>query len=182
VYFLTTSVYTPTMWSRVRAWWRSPDFWALCGVALGLVLVLARWQSLHAAGEDLQREIWQAEAEAEGLRPIVQEVRALKERRDSLQSLLVDLVERPTLFQATESVLTALGSDIALERLDLDGLEARIFVRAGDERAVRRFIDSLREDGGFSEVRAGDDLEEAPVPPRFVVLGELRMPWPGGGE
>ena len=64
------------MWSRVRASWRRPDFWALCGVALGLMLVLMRWQALHAEGEDLQREIRQAKVEADGLGPVVQEVRA----------------------------------------------------------------------------------------------------------
>ena len=87
------------------------------------------------------------------------------------------------MFQATEAVLAASEPDVFLERLEVRGLEVRILVRADEERVVRRFVGSLRENGGFREVSAGDDTPgDAPMPSRFVVRGELDVPWPGVEE
>lgn len=155
----------------------------LCGAGLGLLLVLVPWWFLHAEGEEFQGRVRVAQAEAEEQRPIIREVRGLKARRESLESLIIGLLERPKLFQATEAVLTAAEPDVVLERLEVSGLETRILARADDERTVERFIDSLRESGAFLEVSTGDgDRDDAPVPPRFEVRGELRPPWAGVEE
>ncbi len=162
---------------------RRPDFWLLCGIALGLLLVLARWRSLHAEGEDLQHQIRLAQAEAEELRPIILEVKAFQARQKSFESLITDLAQRPRLFVVTETVLAASAPDVVLERLDVHGREVRIQARADDERVVQRFIDSLRESELFLQASASDaPVDAAPDPPRFVVLGELRPPGTGGEE
>ncbi len=176
-------MYTRTMWSRVKAWCRRGDLWALCGVGLGLLLLLVRWWFLHAGGEELQREVRRAQAEYEELRPIIREVSEFKTRQNSLQSLIIDLIERPKLFQATEAVLAASEPDVFLERLELHGLDVRILARADEDRSIQRFMDSLRENGGFLEVTGSDEApNDDQVPSRFVVRGELQVPWPGVDE
>ncbi len=167
------------MWSRVKAWCRRWDCWVLCGVGLALVLVLARWWVLNDEGEALQLEVQRTQAELEELQPIIEQVNELKTRQDRLQSLIVDLIERPRLFKATEAVLTASQDDVDLERLDVHGLEVRILARADDDQAIRSFLGSLQESRDFLQIGKSEDaVDDPPVPPRFVVHGELDMPWP----
>ncbi len=155
----------------------------LCGAALGLLLLLGRWWGLRAEGEALRREIRRSRAEVAELEPTIQQVREEKARHRRLESRVVDLGERAKLHQATDAVLTALGPDILLERLEVRGLEVRILARADDDRAVQRFVETLREGGGFDAIRRGDEPPaEAPAAPRFVVRGELDVPWPGAEE
>ncbi len=169
------------MTSREQGRGQPPGVWVLCGVGLGLLLVLGRWWSLHAEGEDLQREVRRIEAEWEELEPVVQEVKELKARRDSLESLISDFLRRHKLFQVAAGALRLPEPGVALEGLDVRGFEVEILAQADDERAVRRWIETLEKGGGF---QAGGDaaLEEAPESERFIVRGELLLSGMGGEE
>ncbi len=159
---------------------RRLEFWVLCGVALGLLLVLASWWSLRAEGEALRREVQITQAELGELEPVIEEVKGLKARRQSLESLITGLVRRHRLFQLATAVVTEPVSGVVLESLDVRGFEVEIVVRAADEEAGRRWIDALERDGGFSHF--GDQAAPggAPDPPRLVVRGELLMTEEGG--
>ncbi len=151
------------------------DFWVLCGVALGLLLILVRWWSFRAEGEALQREIQITQAEVEEFEPVIEEVKGLKARRQRLESLITGLVRRHRLFHLAAAVLTEPESGVVLESLDVRGFEVEIVARADDEQAGRRWIDALERDGGFSHF--GDEAAPggAPDPLRLVVRGELLM-------
>ncbi len=160
---------------------RRSDLWALCGVALGLLLVLARWWSLDAEGQELEREARRSQAKWQELEPVLEEVKGLKARQQSLESLITDLVRRHKLCQLAAAVL-APEPGVVLGGLDVRGFEVEILARADDERAVQRWIEALEADGEFAAAGGDDALEAAPEPPRFSVRGELLLSGPGGGE
>ncbi len=96
---------------------RRHDVWVLCGLAIGLLLILVRWGALRAEGNDLQRRVDQAQAEYDELEPIVQEVKGLKTMQGSLESLISDLARRHRLFQVATAALEVADPGVALERL-----------------------------------------------------------------
>ncbi len=95
----------------------------LCGILLGLILVFVRWWGLRAEGADLEREVQQTQAEYEELESVIREVKGLKARRESLESLISGLVQRHKLCQLAAAVLGAPEPGIVLERLEVRDLE-----------------------------------------------------------
>ncbi len=170
------------MTSGAKAWSRRSDLWALCGVALGLVLVLARWWALDAEGQVFERELRRSQSEWKELEPALEEVKGLKARQEGLESLITDFVRRHKLFQLAAVVLRVPEPGVVLGGLDVRGFEVEILARADDEQALRRWVETLETDAGFEIGAEGDALEAAPEPPRFVVRGELLLSGPGDGE
>ena len=158
---------------------RRSDFWVLCGVVIGLLLVLGRWWSLHAEGQELERIVEIAETEYRKLEPIVPEVKGLRDRQRSLESVIMDLVRRRRLFQVSAAALEAPSSDVVLESLEVHGLEVEIVAQADDNGAVQVFVDALEQSEGFRQVSVDDSPGDDPPPQRFVIRGELGSP---GGE
>ncbi len=170
------------MSSRRQARNRRSALWALCGVALGLALVLFRWSALRAEGQELGSELQRGQTEWEELEPVIEEVRELKAQQESLESLISDLARRQKLCQLAAVTLEVPEPGVVLGGLDVRGFEVEILTRADDEKALRRWIEKLEASAAF-EIGAEDGaLETAPEAPRFVVRGELLLSGPGGGE
>ncbi len=157
-------------------------YWVLCGVVLGLLLVLGRWWILHSEGEALEREVRIHQAEWQELEPVIEEVRGLKARQGSLGSSITDLARRHKLFGLAAAVLASPVPGVTLDGLDVRGFEVEILARAGDEQALRRWLEALEADGGFELGAEDGALAGAPEPPRFVARGELLLSGPGGEE
>ncbi len=170
------------MSNRENGWSRRPIFWALCGVALGLVLVLGRWWALGAEGKELEAEVRRFQSEYQELEPIVGEVKGLKGRQQRLQSLIGDLVQRHRLFQVAAAVLEAPEPGGVVESMDAREDEVEILARADDEAAVRGLIRALEATGGFRQDGVDAAPDDAPGTRRFVVRGELGPAETGEGE
>ena len=157
---------------------RSASFWLLSGLVLGLLLLVGSWSSLRAESEEVRREIRLAQAEYDELEPFYREVRELKARKESLESLLADVGLRSRLVEVSQAVVTASELDLFVERLDVSGSAVGIVGRAEDPQALRRFNESLRGNEICSAV--DPSVAETSTPSRFEVRCRWHSPEPGG--